>query len=263
MEKNFRPSIALVLKDEGGYSNHPDDKGGPTMKGVTLDTFRRYVKPDATAEDLKRISDDQVAVIYKRQYWAKVMGSDLPAGVDYAAFDFAVNSGPARSIRYLQAVVGAKQDGVMGPATLAAVNAMEPKGVITALNTARLQFMRRQPNFTTFGRGWMARVKRVEEEAQRMAAQPPEAPGVVTQFIPEIIAATVPGLDKPLAKSSIAWSSVAQTALGGMTSFAAFDWKVALPIVLVAGALGGWIIYQRGRYAGKQRDVEALATIEA
>lgn len=61
MDRNFRRALPLVLKHEGGWADHPKDPGGATMKGVTLATFRRYVKADATKTDLRNISEEQIA----------------------------------------------------------------------------------------------------------------------------------------------------------------------------------------------------------
>lgn len=63
------------------------------MKGVTIATFRRFVEADATKADLKKITDAQVATVYRRQYWDAIHGAELPVGVDYAVFDFAVIPG--------------------------------------------------------------------------------------------------------------------------------------------------------------------------
>ncbi|TDR36528.1 glycoside hydrolase family 108 protein [Aquamicrobium defluvii] len=181
MDRNFARALALVLKHEGLWSDHPQDKGGPTMKGVTLANFRRYVKPNATKEDLKKITDEQVATIYRRFYWDAVRGSDLPGGIDYAVFDMAVNSGPDRAIKYLQAVVGAKQDGRIGPDTLAKTRAMMRATVINSLCDKRMAFLKRLKTWPTFGKGWTSRVSGVRAEALKMAAQPDTPPPVVVE----------------------------------------------------------------------------------
>ena len=177
MDRNFARALALVLKSEGGWSDNAADPGGATMKGVTLANFRRYVKAGATKADLKQISDAQVAAVYRRFYWDAVLGAELPDGVDHAVFDFAVNSGPGRAAKTLQAALGVAQDGRIGPATLAAARA-KPVGVtIDALCDARLAFLKRLPTWSTFGRGWSDRVKSVRTQALLMSAQPaaPEA----------------------------------------------------------------------------------------
>lgn len=183
MDRNFTKSLALVLKHEGGWSDHPKDPGGATMKGVTLANFRRYVKPDATKADLRKITDAQLATVYRRFYWDAVAGAELPDGVDFAVFDFAVNSGPTRAAKYLQAVVNAKQDGRIGPATLAAVGAVPCAKIINTLCDNRLAFMQSLKKlWPTFKNGWTARVKDVRSKALAMASAAPPREITVRQI---------------------------------------------------------------------------------
>src|SRR5690348_2114856 len=121
MLRNFEKSLSCVLQHEGGYVNSPHDPGGATNKGVTIATFRRYVDKSGTVDDLKHLTTAQAATVYRKQYWNAICGDDLPDGVDYSVFDFAVHSGPARAAKYLQAIVGVKADGKIGPQTLEAV----------------------------------------------------------------------------------------------------------------------------------------------
>ncbi|RUW10551.1 hypothetical protein EOA46_14820, partial [Mesorhizobium sp. M1A.F.Ca.IN.022.05.2.1] len=154
MDRNFQRALSLVLKTEGGWSDNPADPGGATMKGVTLANFRRYVQANATKDDLRNITDAQLAVVYRKFYWDAVAGGQLPDGVDYAVFDFAVNSGAGRAARYLQAVIGVGQDGSIGPATLAAAAAKPAGFVIDHVCDARLAFLEKLPTWPTFGKGW-------------------------------------------------------------------------------------------------------------
>src|SRR5690606_36111120 len=101
MDRNFQRALPLALAHDGRFVDHPSVPGGATNKGVTLATFRAYVKADGTVEELKRITDDQVATVYYRHYWSAVQAHRLPSGVDYAVFDFAVNSGPKRAAQHL------------------------------------------------------------------------------------------------------------------------------------------------------------------
>lgn len=169
--ENFSEALKLVLKHEGGYTNHPSDPGGPTNLGITLANFRRYVKPDGTIADLKKLTKEQAAVCYRRQYWDAVLGAELPSGVDYAVFDFAVNSGPYRAATYLQRIVGAVQDGKIGPATLKAVRARKPDVLAAQLCDARLAFVRGLRTWPVFGKGWGRRIAEVRAVSQRMASQ--------------------------------------------------------------------------------------------
>lgn len=172
MDRNFARSLALVLKSEGGWSDNPKDPGGATMKGVTLANFRRYVQANATKDDLRHITDAQIATVYRRFYWDAVRASDLPDGVDYATFDFAVNSGPGRAAKYLQMTVGVTQDGEIGPATLRAVKARPTSAIINSLCDLRLAFLKRLATWPTFGKGWSDRVRTVRFAALLMVGQP-------------------------------------------------------------------------------------------
>jgi lysozyme family protein len=186
MNRNFQRALSLVLKSEGGWSDNPADPGGATMRGVTLATFRRYIDPKGTKDDLRQITDAQLGKVYRKQYWNAVAGNDLSDGVDYAVMDFAVNSGPGRAAKYLQTAcgVGIVQDGNIGPATLAAVCA-KPAGVlIDTLCDARLAFLERLPTWDEFGHGWSARVASVRDEAIKMTAQPQASPPAPVQPVP-------------------------------------------------------------------------------
>lgn len=166
--------IPRTLAHEGGYVNNPRDPGGATNKGITIATYRRYIKPGGSIADLKALTTDQAVIVYKRQYWDRVLGDMLPAGVDHTTFDYAVNSGPAQAARDLQRVVGAVVDGSIGPATLAAVRKMDPEAVINGLNDRRLAMMKAIDKgrwWKEFGRGSQTRVDRVRASSLADAAR--------------------------------------------------------------------------------------------
>ena len=169
MEANFQRALDCVLEHEGGWADNPRDPGGATMRGITLTTYRQYV-PGASKADLRSISDAMVARIYRAGYWNAVQGGKLPAGVDYAVFDFAVNSGAGRAARYLQRICGVKVDGAIGPVTLKAVKALDADFIINELCNDRLEFLRGLKTWSTFGRGWANRVEDVRAGALAMAA---------------------------------------------------------------------------------------------
>ena len=139
------------------------------MKGVTLTVFRRHFGSSKSKNDLRNITDDQLDKVYKHGYWDKCKCGELPAGVDYAVFDAAVNSGPGRGARWLQGAVGAVQDGAIGVKTLERVASKDPSAIIDDMLDQRLRFLRGLRTFATFGRGWKRRVKGVRETALRMA----------------------------------------------------------------------------------------------
>ena len=169
MNENFGSALEHVLVHEGGWANHPKDPGGATMKGVTLATFRRHYGKNMTKTDLRNISDAELKKIYKAGYWSKCKCGDLPAGVDYAVFDAAVNSGPGRSAIWLQGAVGAKQDGDIGPKTLERVKKLNPIQVSDDTCDRRLTFLRSLSTWSTFGGGWERRVESVRITAHAMA----------------------------------------------------------------------------------------------
>lgn len=200
MDRNFNKSLQLVLKSEGGFVNLKADPGGATNLGITLANFRAYIEPTGTIDDLKNLTAEQAGVCYRREYWDAVAGDDLPDGVDYATMDFAVNSGPSRAAKYLQATVGVAQDGSIGPATIAAVKA-KPAGVtIDALCDARLAYLKRIKDdkgnllWLTFGKGWSSRVASVRRDALLMSGQGTGSPPMAQQPVqpPQPAPAPVP-----------------------------------------------------------------------
>ena len=180
MRSNFPRVLAETLSHEGGWSDHPQDPGGATMKGVTLKTFRTYY-PGATKDDLRNITDAQLERIYRDGYWNAVRGDDLPAGLDLVAFDAAVNSGVSRGAKWLQQALGVTADGKIGPATIAAAKAAEPISVIDTALMRRMAFLRGLKTFDVFGKGWTRRVEAVGAAAKAMVAPaapvPAPAPG--------------------------------------------------------------------------------------
>lgn len=167
---SYDAALARVLAHEGGYTDHPDDPGGPTNFGITIADYRRYVMPDATAADVRAMRLDDARAIYRSRYWAAVRGDDLPAGLDYAVFDYAVNSGVSRASKALQRLVGAAADGRIGPLTLAGVRTHRADALIAALCDERLHFLQGLRTWRVFGRGWGRRVAEVRAAALAMAA---------------------------------------------------------------------------------------------
>jgi lysozyme family protein len=168
MQDNFGKSLALVLSDEGGFVNLASDPGGPTNHGITLETYRQLMKPGATVADLKNISQADLATIYRKDYWNAICGDQLPAGLDYSLFDYSVNSGPGRAAKALQSLIGVTVDGSIGPKTLAAVKRKDTATLIKQLCNSRLIFLETLPTWGHFGKGWAARVARVEAAALKM-----------------------------------------------------------------------------------------------
>lgn len=170
MKENFDKALTAVLQHEGGFVNHPSDPGGMTNLGCTKATWEEYCGHPVDEKAMRALTPADVAPLYKRKYWDKVCGDDLPSGVDYVVFDCAINSGPGRAAKFLQACVGATADGAIGPKTLAAVAAANPKQLVEDYNKRRLSFLMDLPHWGTFGKGWGRRVAEVQSKADSMTA---------------------------------------------------------------------------------------------
>lgn len=169
MRDNFDKCFALVIADEGGFVDHPKDPGGMTNLGVTRRSWENYLNRDVTEMEMRGLTPDAIKPFYKAMYWDKIKGDQLPAGVDYAAYDLAVNSGTGRAARYLQEIAGVFADGVIGPKSIEAIKACDPDQMIDALCDMRLAFLKRLTTFDTFGKGWTRRVAGVKAKATSMA----------------------------------------------------------------------------------------------
>ena len=151
---NYEQAFSKLIENEGGYSNHPDDKGGATMWGVTEQVARQngYTAP------MQDMTLDYAKLLYRKLYWDACRCEELPPEVRFPVFDAAVNSGVSRAIKWLQQSVNEVQDGVIGTMTLQAVRRAIPSITATRINGIRLLFMTNQPNWPAFGKGWARRV---------------------------------------------------------------------------------------------------------
>ena len=168
MIENFDKAMQHVLKEEGGYVNHPADPGGRTNLGVTQRVWEEWVGHPVDEKQMKALVAADVIPLYQRKYWNATRCNELPSGIDLCVFDTAVNSGPGRAVKLLQGCVGTVTDGAIGPKTIAAVNQFKGDALITLIENycdARLAFLIGLPTWSTFGRGWTNRVNRLRVEA--------------------------------------------------------------------------------------------------
>jgi lysozyme family protein len=177
MQSNWEQSFELMLGSEGGFSDDPRDNGnklpdgrlGSTMLGVTQYNWENWIGHQVTHEQMKKLTPADVKPFYKKKFWDACRCNDLPDGIDYLVFDFAVNAGVGRSAKTLQSAVGATPDGSIGPLTLAAVNAYNnPETVINLFSIAKEEFYRGLSNFNVYGEGWLNRVAAVKIKATSM-----------------------------------------------------------------------------------------------
>ena len=168
MLSNFPASLALILKSEGGFVNHPRDPGGMTNLGVTRNVWKDWVKHDVDEAEMRSLTPEIVTPLYKARYWDACRCDDLPRGVDYAVFDGAVNMGPFRAAKLLQAALGVTADGSIGRTTIAAATAADPVELLEAFSQGKEAFYQSLATFATFGKGWLNRVSHVQDAAEGM-----------------------------------------------------------------------------------------------
>lgn len=161
----FEEALEHVLKHEGGFVNHPKDPGGMTNLGVTKKVWDEWIGRESSEDEMRNLKPEDVAPLYKKMYWDRVKGDDLPSGVNYCVFDAAVNSGTGRAAKWLQEAVGAVPDGAIGTKTLAKVAAHDADSLVNAYCDVRLNFLKSLKTFDTFGKGWSRRVEGVRQTA--------------------------------------------------------------------------------------------------
>ena len=173
----FEEAYAITAKYEGGYVNDKDDTGGETIFGVarnfwpalgmwnTLDTYKKQGLKGKALEQACRDNHDfmrEVETVYYNQFWLPIYGNDI-TNQNYAnaLYDFAVNTGVTRAVKYAQQVTNQTQDGKMGKITLAAINASED--FLTKYTERRIKFyndlVAKRPSNAKFLKGWTNRAK--------------------------------------------------------------------------------------------------------
>lgn len=235
MRENLKIALDLMFGHEGGYVNNPKDPGGATKYGITHRTLAAHRGvASVTPAQVKALSKEEAETIYRRSYWSQSGGDLLPAGIDFMAFDYGVNSGPAQAVKSLQRVVGAGVDGSVGGETVAAVKAYKGD-LISAYAAERLRFMRSLKTWPTFGRGWEKRVRTVEEQARQMWAGSP-----VEVTIPDNSAKANPADTsfKETLKKPEAWGPLGALLTAGASLFSGsgpVQWALAIGIVAGVG----------------------------
>lgn len=179
-KKNFNTATEWLLVHEGGYINHPKDPGKATNRGVTQRTYDAFRDLNGKPkQSVRNIDNEEVWKIYKFQFWDAIHGDSIPSGLDYALYDFAVNSGPSRAVRFLQQLLGVTVDGVIGNHTLAAIKTHQNiEQLIISLCTNRWEWMKTLNTFSTFGKGWTRRVM-----GDVIGAQPGSDNGVIDRAV--------------------------------------------------------------------------------
>jgi lysozyme family protein len=147
---NFEQAFIKLIGHEGKYSNHPADPGGETQYGISKRSYPSL--------DIKNLTLDTAKTIYYADFWLATGCDKVPESVAFQIFDTAVNSGVKTAIRMSQRVVGAVEDGVLGPKTIQALQNMPPQKFIALFNSERLKFMASLDAWQTFSKGWALRI---------------------------------------------------------------------------------------------------------
>ena len=170
----FAAAVAWILNWEGGYQDDPGDpghwSGGAVGAGKLLGTKYGISAASYPTMDIANLTEAEARLIYARDYWTPVEGDALPPALAMVVFDGAVNSGVAQSAVWLQVVVGAATDGVIGPETLAAVQAW-PNGatdLCAEVLAQRVAANGMDPDFGVFGLGWARRTAALAFQAATM-----------------------------------------------------------------------------------------------
>lgn len=268
---NFDDCLRRLLGHEGGYTNHPSDPGGPTNFGITIADYRRYVKPGATATDVKAMRVDEAKAIYRARYWDALCCDQLPAGVDDTVFDYGVNSGIARSGKVLRRVLGLSDgDYPVTADVLAAVAKRDPAAVVIAINDERLRFLKLLKTWPVFGAGWTRRVQDVRTHslvlarANRSTLEPSAAPDIVAAEV----APPATGKGQTAARSvgqagaaggaAIAGGAIATGVLQNGTNPATF--AAVVSAALLAGAVA-WFAIRWWRKRRQERAVRGAGVV--
>lgn len=173
MTAKFKAALKLVLKSEGGNDDDPDDPGGRTSRGITQDDWDRYTKRHGMPKsDVWEAPQAHIEKLYCEDYWDLMSGDKVPSPMGYLMFDSGVLSGVGYARKLAQKVVGVKQDGVFGPITIAALNAVDKPQFINRYCDLRLDYLLSRKMAWKYGDGWKARQDRVRKEALAMTKLP-------------------------------------------------------------------------------------------
>lgn len=250
---SYEPSLARLLRDEGGYTNDPRDPGGPTNFGITLKDYRLYLKPEATAADVRAMTLGEAKAIYRTRYWDAQQCNNLPPGVDYAVFDYGVNSGVGRSGKVLRRCLGLPDNKwQVTPEVVAAALAADPRKLCNMIWSERLAFLMSLKTWPTFGRGWNARVVGGKAFSQQLIAKgggaiplPPVAPS------PPIVPAEPKGKGQVPINTKAQGGSAGGVIVSGTTAAESASqaglspWIVAtIAVVTIALAIGAVVFWR-------------------
>lgn len=176
MKHDITPFVAWIKSWEGGYVNKANDKGGPTNKGVTLATFRSVYGANKTIDDLKKLTDQQWEHIFRTKFWDRWKADQIKdINVAFFLVQWVWGSG-VWGIKNPQKVLGVKVDGVVGPETIAAVNARDGRDLFEALKKEKRAYLNRicvsTPSNRDFLKGWLKRLDTMQYGSLTLNTRP-------------------------------------------------------------------------------------------
>lgn len=249
MQNNFPACLAFTLKFEGGRVDDPRDPGGRTNEGVTQTTYNAYrTKTGLAVRSVYAMADAERDAIYADGFWSKVGANALPVGVDLAAFDYGVNSGPARAKK---AVPG---------------DLRKPVEVVRSICAKRSSFLHTLRTWAAFGHGWGARVAACEALGVKMALNA-EAGVAPIAPAPAAVKATLQTHAAEAASSAVTMkraSSVSVVA-GGSPVATALASPSHIPVVAIAIIAGvailtaAYLVWRASHHAARAAAYSDLA----
>lgn len=170
MKENFDQCFKWLMEHEGGFCDDSalGDSGGMTTWGVTHHDWAKWTGKEPTRLQMKSLKQSDVKPLYKAYYWDILKCDDLPSGLDYAVFDYGVNSGIYRSAKVLQRLLGVTVDGIIGKQTLAAIKKVDSKNLAIKLCNERMSYLKSLKIFKNFGKGWTRRVNEVLSRIEQL-----------------------------------------------------------------------------------------------
>jgi lysozyme family protein len=253
---SYDEALARLLAHEGGYGNHPSDPGGPTNFGITIYDYRKYLKSNATAADVRAMKVADAKAIYRSKYWDAMRCDELAPGVDYCIFDYAVNSGTGRAPKVLQRLIRAPLTGRMDDATVRLARARDSGRLIADICDERLAFLQGLGTWRVFGNGWGRRVREVRAAALAMAARAGTASAQTAPPLPATGKGGAPG--GPAAPAGAAGAVVAA---GGAAALQSNEPVVIVLVIAATGAtaIGAFVLWRWWR----RRRQEAPTSVQS
>lgn len=172
MVTSFDRCFAHVVGVEGGFSNHPRDRGGPTKYGITKGTLEEFLGHTVSVQEVADLRLDLAKNIYRQRYWNQAKLDEVASQkIQLVLFDQAVNRGVSSAVKQAQRVLNLLVQPVVDVTgrcdtqTVARLNQVPPEAFCASYLATSLSFYRelvdRNPTQQVFLKGWENRVKKL------------------------------------------------------------------------------------------------------